>query len=262
MKIKRLPRPLGLTLIAQHLTQNKESTNDEYIGRMLTYMIANNITIKGKKLSIETLAIYTGKPVHTILKLYITYTSKLSRVMLGNRQELLGALHFLGFKKCLEDKAYSENQVEVLSRIQGGKYVPYLSTTLNQAIDINMKGTANIMALARLLTPTGPQVAIQNNMGDQPVGAIKSIGINEALKLMEDEGITHLSYNAERYKSIMPSGDNPEVRATHQLGTKNEIPILANPLEKVNTAEAKEKLTHKNRRVHEEGINEEEDTQI
>jgi len=257
MKVHRQPRPLGLTLIAQSLNKSKENSDDELISKLLTYIIKHNLTIGGKRLSIETLSLYLNKPVHIILRLFIRYNNKLSQVMLGNRDQTVGALFFLGLKNMLEDKALVEQQAQNLIVAQGVGYKPYLSSAVNDILATNLHATDAFIKLAKAMMPSGPQNAIQINNGE-PVGAIKAIGINEAMAILEAEGITKLSYSEDRFKQVSIThnlSSMPQVNAKLQHADAKEIPILSNPLKE-------SKLKHKTRRALEEGINEEEDTQI
>lgn len=98
--------------------------------------------------------------------------------------------------------------------------------------------------------PSNPTL-IQNNFGtDVEVGATKAIGINEALKILTDNGLTPVSYQASDYVQLRATNNLdsvPEVRATHQAMVASDGMSLLSAPKKI-----EENRHHTNRRANEE----------
>ena len=258
--IIRQPRPLGLTVLTKSIS-NKDTIIDENItGKLISYMLNNNIHYNGKKLTIESLATYLNKPTHLIMKLYIQYTNKLSQTMLGNRDKLLGALIFSSICQIQEDKASCRAQAEILAHSQGGQFKPFVSNALNDILATNISATKQYMELAKLLNPSSNSIQLnqQFNSNDE-ISGIKSIGTQEALNLLESQGITKLAYNEERYKELKAQHgiDNMPIVNAKLQGQAKEIPILNNPNSSNEPLKEDNKQHHRTRRSRELGLDEE-----
>lgn len=251
----RIPRPMGLTLLARQ-TQTKQEINTELINKLLHYVFNNQLQINNKACTINELATYLNISNTTVMKAYIEYQNRLAKVMLGNSGGILGALQFLGLEKILENEALVSNQLRCLQASQGGEYKAYISSSVNEVLGLKMKSTDAILGLFKHLKPTGPTIAIQNNNGAQSSSAIKAIGMTEALQILDQQGLTNLSYNPQSYTHLHEAhniGSGPEVRANHMaLSATDGMSLLTSP--KVQNKDE----GHINRRAIEENLDTEE----
>jgi len=247
--IKRISRPLGLTLLAQQV--NNKQIDNSTIEKILSYMLNNKIQINNKEFSINTLATYLNIPSYRIMKAYINYQNKLSGVILGDKESLKGALIFSILEKNLEDRQGIAEQLYLLRRSQSGRYKPFISTAVNEALDLSLKSTKSFLDLYRVMAPNPNQSTtnILNNL--QPETATKSISISEALILLEKEGLAQISYDENRYPNIKAQNllDNaPEVRANFQSSERSDAISL------VKSKSTTEDLGHPNRRGVDENL--------
>lgn len=248
--ILRQPRPLGLTLLAQQ-TRNQPITN-QLISQILNYILSTNIEVRGKRLNLHNLSIYLNISLNQVMKAYLDYQGQLSRVMLGNVENVKGALLFSAMEKNLENEAYCHDQLRLLQASQGGTYKAFISSSVNDAIGLKMQSSKALMDMYKMLNPSGPSIAIQHNH-NQPVGAIKSVGQTEALQILQKEGLLAINYDPT-YNAKLIGTHNldkaPEVRATHQAtSTTDGVTLLTGPANINNH--------HKTRRSKEEGLDEE-----
>lgn len=245
-KAHRIPRPLGLTLLAQQTRNTTQSLSPDIIQRIISYSLSHSLQLNNKQLTIETLAIYLNMPKTTIMKAYIEYQDKMAKVMIGNKDKLQGALLFLGLNKILEDKARIDNQARILETSQGGVYKAFISSSVNEALGLNMQATKAIVDLYKTLNSNQGNtnsIQIQNNISNTP---IQAVGINEALNILNKEGLLNMDYGAPNPRLIEAHNlqDMPEVRATHMAK------VLTDGI--VDNVEHKSK--HIDRRAIEEGL--------
>jgi hypothetical protein len=189
------------------------------------------------------------------MKVFISYNNKLSKMMLGSVEDLKGAILFSVMEKNLEDKALIQNQLGLLLASQGGEYKPFISSSVNEALNLNMQSTKQQLDLFKALQGTGPTTQILN----QSNTAIKSIGTHEAMQILEKEGLTKLSYDPDHYKTLAATNGLekvPEVRAKFMNQSATDGQSLMVSPNRNNTPQ--EPTKHQKRRVIEEDIDEEE----
>lgn len=259
-KINRISRPLGLTLLANQVNKtrilNINLISQQDIERILNYLLSSQLTINNQPLSLQALANYLSLPFQTIMKAFLKMQEKSANIMLpGDKGSKTGAIIFLSLQKILESQSQISQQRSLLVQAQQGKYVPFLTNSVNDILKTEMHSNSYLLDLAKALSglngpnaqsPSGPN---QTQMGTS--SAIKSVGVNEALKIMQDEGILDLTYNPNDYIGIEKANKLiglPEVRANHQIGNIEDAKYM----------EVKDnKAHHRTRRVIDESIDEE-----
>lgn len=260
--MKRIPRPQGLTILSQQL---KNNPTEELTDKLFAYILSNRLELNGKMLSLSTIGSILNIPEITVFKRFTAYQNKLSKAFLGKAGESAGAIGFFSLKAALEGYVSTNAQLAVLTRSQGGQYKPYISSSVNEALGQNTAAIRTLLDFYKVMKPGTPTNALQINNygaseGNDPT-ALKSISINEAMKLLEEQGINKIGYDEKLYDNIKTAHaleGSPEVRATHQEASKTDgMPILL-PKVKSNTSEGKANK-HLTRRSEEEGINEEDD---
>lgn len=256
----RIPRPLGLTLLA-HQTKKQQPTEQE-IEQLLNYLIKYKLQVNNQPLTISTLSTYLNIPSYRVMKTWLSYQGKISKVMLGNMDQIRGALIFFGLNNALEDKAMASNQLQLLQASQQGRYQAYISSAVNEALNINISATKSLMDIFKALTPNS-HTLIQNNIGtEQPNSAIKAIGTQEAINLLHKEGLTTLSYNPNPTIVNAYSLDKaPEVRAKFMNASSTDgMSLLVAPgskaqgIEDIGPEPTNPKSHHITRREEEEGL--------
>lgn len=263
-KPSRVPRPLGLTLLANQIqkTRNKNIIPEQYIESILNYILSNQLQLNNKPLSLQTLAQWLGIPFQTVMKAFLKMNEKAAAVMLpgGGRQQA-GALIFFSLQKILESQSEISNQREILKRSQGDRHKAFVTGDLNNVLRMEQDGTKYLLDIAKALSglngPTGqfgtnnPMVQMGSN-GPNTNTSIKSIGVNEALQILQDEGLTDLTFNPHDYEGISKQHQisaMPEVRANLQIGNMDDAKYM----------EAKDnKVHHRTRRVRDERLDSEE----
>ncbi len=265
--MKRIPRPLGLTILSQTIQRDKP--DEQTMEKLFSYILHNKLQINGKQLSLRTLGSLLHIPETTVYKRWIEYQNKLSNAFIGKAGNGAGAIGFFSLEAAMEGYLASSAQLAVLTRSQGGQYKPYISSSVNEALGQNTAAIRTLLDFYKTMKGSSPTNALQiNNYGASEgtdTTALKSISINEAMKLLEDEGITKIGYDESLYPTVKSdhlSSDIPEVRATHQEMSKSDAMPIMLPTTKAQTkgtSEGKVPSKHLTRRIEEEGINDEDD---
>lgn len=262
--MKRIPRPLGLTILSQSIQTKKP--DEQVIEKLFSYILHNKLQINGKQLSLRTIATLLHIPETTVYKRWTEYQNKLNNAFIGKAGNGAGALGFFSLEAAMEGYLASQAQLAVLVRSQGGQYKPYISSSVNEAIGQNTAMIRTLLDFYKALKGNAPTNALQINNYNAPEGkdntALKSISINEAMKLLEDQGIAKIGYDENLYPDVAKShlsSDIPEVRATHQEMSKSDAMPIMLPSTKAKGTEGKVPSKHLTRRIDEEGINPEDD---
>lgn len=257
-RVRRLPRPTGLTILAKQLHTKSNNLSDEQVNRLFQYMLYNKMQINGQTLSLSTLANMLQVSVVQIYRRFMEYQEKMSKAFLGKAGYMSGAMFFEASQKILESHAFMRQQREVLSRSQGGQYRPFITDSVNIALKNELDAAKVILELYKTMKPTGPTNAFQfNNYGNpnednngQPTTPLKSLSQADAIKLLEEQGILQIGYDTKRYQDIHAANGLdkvPEVRATHQDNVRTDAAPVLMP-------SATKKVGHENRRQVEEEI--------
>ncbi len=201
--IQRIPRPKGLTLLAQHLKQqNKPDTNERLKKHIIQSYLLNNFTINNKQYTIDQVAAYLQVPTWYVLK----QVQRLAGIFMDNVdtkgiEETARAVLGMALKNLLDDRHIALNQVVMLRTEQGEKYVPYLTGELNKAISNLMQSSKGILDLYRAL-PSSPVGNQPPNPLDQPQSSSQTLSITKALELLEDKGINNLLSNTAEKEAL------------------------------------------------------------
>lgn len=236
----RKDRPAGLTMIMRRYHTEDIPTNKERYLKIVQQQILNRyiqdgMTLNGKGYQLDELALYLRMPTRDIMR-RITEGAK---EVLGNGneglQEAYRALLALAIGSSLKDRQAALTQLEVLRSKQGNKYVPFLSSAVNQMVDTSIKSTKGILDVAKLLQGPGFTAIQVNNQPNQidknGVPNQRSIGPNEAIALISQhsDGLSILESESTKqalYDTyIEADGLIPEIVATRQSGPAPELEV-------------------------------------
>lgn len=274
----RYERPMGLTMLAvqfqqyatlvnqdakniKHITKtrkepkqlNQETSvlKEKLIQKLIAYVLSAKLMVGDKQITLSNLGDYLNIPNHIIIKHYIRYSEKMGQVF--NNQKaggLAGVIQFEVLAKILEDRAAIAMQQAILTKSQGGQYKPFISSAVNDILNIQLSSTKVMMEYAKMLTPTGPNLAFNQYNQFNPANpnpGIKAIGVSEAMHILEEKGVLHISPESFAQLPIASSIPSlPEVRANHQHGNMDDAKLVKSS-----------KLHHVKRRVKDEGLDEE-----
>ncbi len=183
--IKRVPRPLGLTLSAQ------KHNNKELKDKLITEYISNNFTINQKHYSITQLSTIYNIPITKIYKRIGEHNNSLAHLAKSKEgfQQQLGAIAMTQINNSLEDKALIQQQLALLLRSQGDSYKAFISSEVGKTLGLMLQGTKNTADIVKLFSGGSgnntTNILIQGLSTDEQQGP-KGITADEALKRIHE----------------------------------------------------------------------------
>lgn len=175
-KNRRLPRPMGITFLAiegygtqlsdiltnhknktirDNNTNNQQHTNKQIKYRVVEQWVHQSMSINNQYMTINQLSIYLNLDVVHIQR-YMDLAMKKIGKWLGDDQGMLErsrAIFFTSLNLASENMALNRAQVELLTRSQSGRYKPFISSTLNQALANNTSAMRPFLDLIKVLEP-------------------------------------------------------------------------------------------------------------
>jgi hypothetical protein len=217
----------------------------------LNHYIQHSLTLQGRKLTIQQLAIHTRLTELEIMDRIGRTGKQLWEIQEDGNTNASGALKMHLLRNALEATEAAQKQASVLENQQNGQYVPFLTSALNQAITNLINSGKPMLELLKAITPPVPRTAIQINAqggNKAEVPAEKAIGANEAIMLINQqrEGITLLENPEAKmalYNQYILPESLPEVIATKQQGSQIELQANIYTPSKVKKHESRNELT-------------------
>lgn len=159
----RIPRPLGLTL--NLIQARKQEKNLDEVRRVVVEQwTSSGMKLNGKNYSVEQLASYLATDPDYIMENMWKAMRKVGKLIDSkDAGEIARDLFSWAFKNGLEITALTRQQTDTLLRSQGDKYVPFLSSAVNQSLG-NLNATqSSILSLIKVLTDKQETNILINN---------------------------------------------------------------------------------------------------
>lgn len=150
---RRLPRPNGATALATEAIISQDANlKKAWVDFMVNQWLLSNGFICGTQYDIQTFAKVMSISVDEI-RVRMRDTIITSRIFDKDKQEkLLYGLMGELLSWTMEDRMKINAQVDLLTKAQGGKYVPFISAELNKVLKLGLEsGTALQGVLNRLM---------------------------------------------------------------------------------------------------------------
>lgn len=182
----RIPRPSGVTAAMQEYHHSGDSQILYNIQRMMIQQwILNNGKICGRNFSADKLAEFLNCDP-TRIREHMKDTMLLSSKLWDKdkQEELMNAMIGQQLAWAMEDRMDASQQVDILRRIQGDKYVPFVSGELGKALQIKQSAGNALNQIFRTLSGGG-SVNIFNNINNTQ--QVQQITVDDALKLIKEE---------------------------------------------------------------------------
>lgn len=219
-KMVRFPRPMGTTAMALEYQKNP---NDELLIKIHNYIInqwlMGNGVLCGITYDINTFSYRMGIDINYI-RVFMRDRLLSSRIWDKEKAEdLLQALMGEQLAWALEDRMEIAHQVNILRESQGGKYVPFISAELGQALKLKLESSTSLQSIVRNLTGGSTtnifaQFNQQNNVTQQ-----NAITVEEARQIvLESQRVLDKPEEAKLLEDRYDIKSLPEVVATKQEG--------------------------------------------
>ncbi len=223
----RIPRPKHLT----NLSINYRQTNDEQIKKqliqtLLSQYTSNGFQINGYPLSLQELSFQYNLDIDVLYK----EITNISKAMTGfiNTSDLLASHEGL-LAICLEngirDKGLAAAQLNRMLASQGDTYKPFISSTVNQALDLNLKASKNLVDLAQAFIPKNAEIVAQI----RDAGSEQSLTVTEATKYIRSQAQIEEGSTAPQLTEHAQPKEDHKKALFHQHNLAQMPDVRANP---------------------------------
>ncbi len=229
--MKRIKRIKGLTNQIKNLkhiqdTNEYKKEKDRIINRVLNEYTTSGFRLNDKPITLIELSEFIGISTIDIMR----RINKLGAYLLENNEKgMYQVLLAQTLRAMLETRGLTMNQAQVLMRSQDAEYKPFISTTVNESLRALLSSDSNFLSLLKLIQPTLPHQPTQINIHqEQSLNKTTNLmNINDAVRLINDNRTLPLledPNSIERLGQTYIGSDVPEILATKQKGSANELP--------------------------------------
>lgn len=187
--IERMPRPTGVTILAQQMNKAKSKKLRKQRKEKLISHIVNIYTMSGFRINDRTLSI---PQLATLLK---TKVETIQSAMLGTSHTLeafkdpkklsdtAAALANMSTLWAIQDRGTVQHQLEILMKSQGEKYMPFLSGEISRLLSTLLQSNKQVAEIFRTFYQSGSTININNQI--QNNNQSQTLTVEEAYKIVQ-----------------------------------------------------------------------------
>lgn len=187
--IERMPRPTGVTILAQQMNKAKSKKLRKQRKEKLISHIVNIYTMSGFRINDRTLSI---PQLATLLK---TKVETIQSAMLGTSHTLeafkdpkklsdtAAALANMSTLWAIQDRGTIQHQLEILMKSQGEKYMPFLSGEISRLLSTLLQSNKQVAEIFRTFYQSGSTININNQI--QNNNQSQTLTVEEAYKIVQ-----------------------------------------------------------------------------
>lgn len=187
--IERMPRPTGVTILAQQMNKAKSKKLRKQRKEKLISHIVNIYTMSGFRINDRTLSI---PQLATLLK---TKVETIQSAMLGTSHTLeafkdpqklsdtAAALANMSTLWAIQDRGTVQHQLEILMRSQGEKYMPFISGEISRLLSTLLQSNKQVAEIFRTFYQSGSTININNQI--QNDNQSQTLTVEEAYKIVQ-----------------------------------------------------------------------------
>lgn len=187
--IERMPRPTGVTILAQQMNKAKSKKLRKQRKEKLISHIVNIYTMSGFRINDRTLSI---PQLATLLK---TKVETIQSAMLGTSHTLeafkdpqklsdtAAALANMSTLWAIQDRGTVQHQLEILMRSQGEKYMPFISGEISRLLSTLLQSNKQVAEIFRTFYQSGSTININNQI--QNNNQSQTLTVEEAYKIVQ-----------------------------------------------------------------------------
>lgn len=187
--IERMPRPTGVTILAQQMNKAKSKKLRKQRKEKLISHIVNIYTMSGFRINDRTLSI---PQLATLLK---TKVETIQSAMLGTSHTLeafkdpkklsdtAAALANMSTLWAIQDRGTVQHQLEILMKSQGEKYTPFLSGEISRLLSTLLQSNKQVADIFRTFYQSGSTININNQI--QNNNQSQTLTVEEAYKIVQ-----------------------------------------------------------------------------
>ena len=187
--IERMPRPTGVTILAQQMNKAKSKKLRKQRKEKLISHIVNIYTMSGFRINDRTLSI---PQLATLLK---TKVETIQSAMLGTSHTLeafkdpkklsdtAAALANMSTLWAIQDRGTVQHQLEILMKSQGEKYTPFMSGEISRLLSTLLQSNKQVAEIFRTFYQSGSTININNQI--QNNNQSQTLTVEEAYKIVQ-----------------------------------------------------------------------------
>lgn len=187
--IERMPRPTGVTILAQQMNKAKSKKLRKQRKEKLISHIVNIYTMSGFRINDRTLSI---PQLATLLK---TKVETIQSAMLGTSHTLeafkdpkklsdtAAALANMSTLWAIQDRGTVQHQLEILMKSQGEKYMPFISGEISRLLSTLLQSNKQVADIFRTFYQSGYTININNQI--QNNNQSQTLTVEEAYKIVQ-----------------------------------------------------------------------------
>lgn len=187
--IERMPRPTGVTILAQQMNKAKSKKLRKQRKEKLISHIVNIYTMSGFRINDRTLSI---PQLATLLK---TKVETIQSAMLGTSHTLeafkdpkklsdtAAALANMSTLWAIQDRGTVQHQLEILMKSQGEKYMPFISGEISRLLYTLLQSNKQVADIFRTFYQSGSTININNQI--QNNNQSQTLTVEEAYKIVQ-----------------------------------------------------------------------------
>lgn len=187
--IERMPRPTGVTILAQQMNKAKSKKLRKQRKEKLISHIVNIYTMSGFRINDRTLSI---PQLATLLK---TKVETIQSAMLGTSHTLeafkdpkklsdtAATLANMSTLWAIQDRGTVQHQLEILMKSQGEKYMPFISGEISRLLSTLLQSNKQVADIFRTFYQSGSTININNQI--QNNNQSQTLTVEEAYKIVQ-----------------------------------------------------------------------------
>lgn len=188
-QIERMPRPTGVTILAQQMNKAKskklrKTRKEKLISHIVNIYTMSGFRLNDRTLSIPQLAHLLNTKVETIQSCMLGTSHTLEAFKDPQRlQDTAAALANMSTLWAIQDRGTIQHQLEILLKSQGDKYAPFLSGEISRTLSTLLQSNKQVAEIFRTFYASGSTININNNLTQN--NQSQSLTVEEAYKIVQ-----------------------------------------------------------------------------
>lgn len=188
-QIERMPRPTGVTILAQQMNKAKskklrKTRKEKLISHIVNIYTMSGFRLNDRTLSIPQLAHLLNTKVETIQSCMLGTSHTLEAFKDPQRlQDTAAALANMSTLWAIQDRGTIQHQLEILLKSQGDKYSPFISGEISRILSTLLQSNKQVAEIFRTFYASGSTININNNLTHN--NQSQSLTVEEAYKIVQ-----------------------------------------------------------------------------
>lgn len=188
-QIERMPRPTGVTILAQQMNKAKskklrKTRKEKLISHIVNIYTMSGFRLNDRTLSIPQLAHLLNTKVETIQSCMLGTSHTLEAFKDPQRlQDTAAALANMSTLWAIQDRGTIQHQLEILLKSQGDKYSPFISGEISRTLSTLLQSNKQVAEIFRTFYASGSTININNNLTQN--NQSQSLTVEEAYKIVQ-----------------------------------------------------------------------------